>query len=371
MTHQSRWTAWITRQFPYLSAALALLALAMVDAISRATWTPLGIGYFGVFLILDAVMACRPMIGSVSMMAFSIIGSLITQTVSPNPIVTAMVALIILGYLAPKLGLLLGCLEIICVFANVALNYSAEFDIYGATNMCALTALCYFIGYALRWKDQAAKAAVLQSQLSHLQHTLTVATTIHDTTSSNLSNIMQIAQMHLLNKEDANKDDWELINAKATETLHGVHRVIALLDADQQSVKTEPRQSFMERLESCVKFEETTLHNAGFVGTTSITGVGNSSDPQRSKAILDILGEIYRNIERHANPNFPYKVSIRIDDSISIFASNICRQSKRSWLALHGKGLKLHTKRITLFGGYLKSYQNGNRWTTILQMPMH
>lgn len=311
------------------------------------------------------------MIGSVSMMAFSIIGSLITQTVSPNPIVTAMVALIILGYLAPKLGLLLGCLEIICVFANVALNYSAEFDIYGATNMCALTALCYFIGYALRWKDQAAKAAVLQSQLSHLQHTLTVATTIHDTTSSNLSNIMQIAQMHLLNKEDANKDDWELINAKATETLHGVHRVIALLDADQQSVKTEPRQSFMERLESCVKFEETTLHNAGFVGTTSITGVGNSSDPQRSKAILDILGEIYRNIERHANPNFPYKVSIRIDDSISIFASNICRQSKRSWLALHGKGLKLHTKRITLFGGYLKSYQNGNRWTTILQMPMH
>ncbi|OZG55577.1 hypothetical protein BTIS_1949 [Bifidobacterium tissieri] len=369
MTHQSQWTAWITRQFPYLSAALALLALAMVDAISRATWMPLGIGYFGVFLMLDVVMACRPMIGSVSMMAFSIIGSLITQTVSPNPIVTAMVALIILGYRRPKLGLILGCMEIVCPFINIALRYPVDFDLYSAVNMCALTALCYFIGYALRWKDQAAKAAVLKSQLGHLQHTLTVATALHDTTSSNLSNIMQVTQMHLINKEDASKDDWQLINVKATEALHGVHHVIALLDADKQSTEVEPRQSFMEQLESCVRFEETTLRNAGFTGTTFITGVGNPSSHQRGQAVLDALSEIYRNIERHANPDFFYKVSISIDNSISILASNTCRD-KHLCSIPHGKGLKVHTKRIASLGGTFTSHKNGNQWNVILQMPL-
>ncbi|KAA8831535.1 hypothetical protein [Bifidobacterium tissieri] len=354
----------------YPIVATVLLTFAAIDVMSRASWTPLEIGYLLAFLMLDVAMAIRPIAGGTAMMVLSIVGTLIAEPMSPNPLVTAMAALTILGYHTPKRGFILGCVEIFGSIANVLLNYPVNFDIYGAINMCALVAMFYFTGYALHWKDQAAKAALLQAQLNHLQHTMNVATSIHDTTSNNLSTIMQVAQVHLLDKTGADTNDWILVNTAANNALYGVHRVITMLDDSGNNIESTQHQSFMEQLESRVESEEATLHSSGFIGATTITGIGDVHEQQRREIILNVLSEIYCNIARHGIATFPYTVSIVINNDITIQARNTCRPTNRSFSIPHGKGLALHAKQIRQLGGTLDSSRNGNHWNITIRIPL-
>ncbi|WP_033521885.1 sensor histidine kinase [Bifidobacterium merycicum] len=174
-------------------------------------------------------------------------------------------------------------------------------------------------------------------RLEHLQMRNRIAADIHDSTTANLTKISQIAQ-HNIHTGGCENHAWSDVNRLAVSTLRDIYKVIGLLSNEDSKQIMPSHGTFMEHLEDVTDTEDALLQNLGFRGKTEISGVAEGILVQQEDVLLSLMREIYRNIQRHGNPNGTYKVVITIGNGRLLIAQSNEIHPVNDWHIPHGRG---------------------------------
>ena len=335
---------WCSARIPYILIAAALYALTFSNIALVLPLDMVQIIYAAIAIVCIAGIIVMPLPASFGLGIVSIIGTLLpmTETV-PNPLLTLFAVLGILGYSSRLwICLLMLAVESVGVFIiQVAWHYDTGMDMYG----------------------------VIKMRLEHLQMRNRIAAGIHDSTTANLTKISQIAQ-HNIHTGGCENHAWSDVNRLAVSTLRDIYKVIDLLSNEDSKQIMPSHGTFMEHLEDVTDAEDALLQNLGFRGKTEISGVAEGISVQQEDVLLSLMREIYRNIQRHGNPNGTYKVVITIGNGRLLIAQSNEIHPVNDWHIPHGRGIRLHNKQIELLGGKMQCWKKSRQWHLTVCVPL-
>lgn len=363
---------WCSARIPYILIAAALYALTFSNIALVLPLDMVQIIYAAIAIVCIAGIIVMPLPASFGLGIVSIIGTLLPMTVTvPNPLLTLFAVLGILGY-SSRLWiclLMLAVESVGVVIIQVVWHYDTGMDMYGVINSLAMLGCAIFVGYALRWRKQVDLNRIDKMRLEHLQMRNRIAADIHDSTTANLTKISQIAQ-HNIHTGGCENHAWSDVNRLAVSTLRDIYKAIDLLSNEDSRQIMPSHGTFMEHLEDVTDTEDALLQNLGFRGKTEISGVAEGISVQQEDVLLSLMREIYRNIQRHGNPNGTYKVVITIGNGRLLIAQSNEIHPVNDWHIPHGRGIRLHNKQIELLGGKMQCWKKSRQWHLTVCVPL-
>jgi signal transduction histidine kinase len=353
-----------------LSAVLIVIAVMEYALSDKHPAGDLAVTVF--YCVCIAFIPIRPTLAAVILIVANPIAEFTPIVFSINAMWGTWLALGALGFCATYwLGI--AALGYACVEMFIAfhIGHTMGTNVYGLINMFAIHILCYIASLAIRWKGERDSQRELQRQLAQTQINNAIATTIHDVTSNNLTNIILLSRQQLETSVDRNQ--WQKVNDIAVTTLNQIHQVIDVLNGTSSPAQpAKEGRSFMERLEHLVEQESASLREQHYEGETHIDGLSKAIDDDIAEAFLALLHETYTNIPRHAPSHGTYRITIRCNnDAITVMETNQLALPHTLIGIPHGKGLALHRQRIEALGGLLRTDTNQNHWNLYIQIPTH
>ena len=255
---------------------------------------------------------------------------------------------------------------------SALLNYGiyrngSEFGSFaGSVNLAVLLWLTLFIGVWLRQRRQLNEQRELKRQAENVRHDLQLAMRLHDGMSGELTRMLIVVQEGLVAMDDDDRRRWETVREGIDVTFHELHAVMDFLsDVGCERVET-PLMRLAEHIEEVLTAFDRRLHDKGFSGRSMIYGASEAMENPRNRMVIDLLGEIYTNIERYADTdNASYFIGIILsDDRIELTQTNTCaRKNRRHDTLGTGNGLRVYQRLIAEQGGSVRYGKDGDTWS--------
>ncbi|KAA8816630.1 hypothetical protein EMB92_07100 [Bifidobacterium callitrichos] len=256
-------------------------------------------------------------------------------------------------------------------------------------------------GRIMRWAtQQIINRSVLLQRMEREQ----TAMTIHNDICNALSYLQLRVDQKMIDgtvsQDTDHERDYAEFRGVLETTLRQAHHVIAVLEqqdhnSNSADISLEDRactffnasdsagdsiaatsnvHDAMEQYQSIVRSEEDKLHHLGFQGMTILptdasTHLPLKLTPATTAITTELLMELYGNIQKHADPAFPYCITIGIQaDAISIDASNTPNLNDHH--SSMGTGLTRFRKTLERDGGTLTISATDDIWTISARIPL-
>lgn len=258
-------------------------------------------------------------------------------------------------------------------------NTSIDNSRYTLFTFIIITSLPGIVGYAARWQHHKIENIHTQEKLRHqahlLQHDETIANTIHDSVTGELSLIARTAQrqMHLgLNNDN---QPWTEINEWATNALTDIHRLIDSLDGDASYKRLKHNNNnFIYDIRSIARQGNDALVAAGINGRVNIQTFVEAAqihvDSATATLVIELLREIFTNITRHASCQSEYEISILINSDNCTITQINTTEANDSHKRHKGHGLRYFQRLIEKNGGTMTYGIHISTWTLYAIVPL-
>lgn len=287
-----------------------------------------------------------------------------------------MIALFILGYKGLyRDGVIAVCLCTLSLFGNYSLYGNAsELTSYGAAaNNAGLFCIMFLLGVACRQYRNLRAEKDASDRLRIVKNNIRMASQMHDVLSGSLNRIVLAAQDGRDMTQGDDRLRWLEVADTARLTLHELHSAMDYLEDGSHPDDMAMDISLAECVESAANTYDRHLRDRGFAGDTTIRGITTAALTIDNQEVLDLLHEVYTNIERHSDQAFSdYQVIISCTDrQIDIVETNSCRHGKHWTAPLEsGYGLSLHACRIAALGGTLRYGSAEEAWSLHGSVPL-
>lgn len=270
--------------------------------------------------------------------------------------------------------------------AWTAIVVSAGYDMYrfpedagyafpqGMIGMALGYGLPYCCGIILWQRQSLRKAQKNRERLNAYQRDIAIASRIHESVSGSLARIMLETQ-RLSGDENAElRRGLMEIQSSAEQALRDTHAVIDYLDDDgMRASKRPPRSSYMETLESVAHSGDRRLCSQGFDGKSVIHGVCLMNVDEQCALSLEILREVYANIEKHAGrKGTGYHVNVVVSGNRFILSQTNSLLHEEHWMEppRSSRGLELLAKRVRAYGGEMRWAEDDDMWSLFCSLPL-
>lgn len=201
---------------------------------------------------------------------------------------------------------------------------------------------------------------------------------LHDTVAHDVTVIaMQARRTRFIDDPDQIQEIAASIGQRASEVLQNLRNMVVLLQEDNVLAPT-PGSSVgggrgdlvsPERIAAEIRSIETSLRNAGFDVTSSITGDLRKIPGSALPNLLRSVKEVGTNILKHANPRLPATIDLDVGETDATLSS-VNGVSSAPPISSSKTGLAMMSARATAFGGTLEAGASDGVWTTSLSIPL-
>lgn len=226
----------------------------------------------------------------------------------------------------------------------------------GAATVAVLFAGFLLGGLAVRWgqdRDRMELGLRLRRQRER------AARDIHDYVSNDLAYVILRLDRDIAEGRAAGPDELRELRAAAAKALGRTHEVIALLEGEAESggggSGAADAGGAVARIRQRCEREERRLRVLGFDGQTIVAAQPDARLGSEAQELLDgLLGELYANIARHADPAGGYVLTVRLSRSGAdvALADTVAERCGDAALSC-GTGLERYRRRIERLGGAL------------------
>lgn len=231
--------------------------------------------------------------------------------------------------------------------------------------------IVYCMGFVVYRRRQIEESKEFRQRCDLIHRNVMLASKIHNAVSGNLARILIVTQNIVSLDNGRYKEEMECIQNDANQALYDVHEIIDHLDGYGEC---EEKIQYMDILESVMSSGDEKLKKLGFNAVSSLSGFYNGLMNEYCDLSLDVLHEVYSNIETHAicsSLQCSIELSI-IDDCFLLKQTNICPYGKeaRRNLPVSGKGLKLLARRVHDSGGILRWGRENGVWSLFCELSL-
>lgn len=265
------------------------------------------------------------------------------------------------------------------LLANTYINFDPMHrSLFNVSIMFAMNSIPYLLGLFIRMHhndDQlilAGHRARYERQLRRqTEDRLRYSQLIHDSTMSELSCILLIAQRHVdtTSTQYDDRDDWSSVLQYSQSALHGTREAITIMSgaAEQPKHGTSPNAT----LHHLVEQNKVMLHNHGINGTIHVSGALPHMSDSVYQEIIAFTKELFANILRYAEPDEGYDLVISIDmDNISFSQTNTIALAPRGFSSSPHMGMTLHANNIKALNGQLRINNANGIWILYASIPL-
>ena len=275
---------------------------------------------------------------------------------------------------------LLVIVSVLRLFDNVIFDYVNSWLIIGYAAYIAL-----FILSTLKQEvnhivvDRDRRIDELTRQMAIIDRDNRIAGRMHDSVTGDLSYIAFVAQNNISKEKNGNDKDWRSVNKVALEALDDMHNLIDLLKHNKTSMRdstvdNENNKSFTleNAIANTVDAGDDRMNGLGVRGDSTVSGSCSLlfDDGNRNmKEVISFVKELYNNLIKHADPDFPYSIFISVEqDEVIISQQNTCLKHER--LPSSERGMGLHRSMIEMLGGELNTNAEDGEWTLYARIPL-
>lgn len=237
------------------------------------------------------------------------------------------------------------------------------------------------IGLLARRQRELALLHQRELRMRQVERNLDTAHRLHDATSGELTSIGLMARLGAQEAESAEQRElFTGILTRSNEALAHVHDVIRILSSEDSAGTSvdSPSQSDVPGVRSLVDRVDQELHDAGFVGTSTLHVAGSTdavSDRDSLDVITEILREVCTNIIRHCDPeNRQYTLDVDVSKrGVDIHETNaavVREASSENGRIPAGHGLALLRHRLAACGGTVAMSCRDGVWRLHVHVPV-
>lgn len=372
-----------------------------------------------VFAAAVALMAFRPVVGCVPVVAVSLIACLTRTPLPSGALPAVLIAVGVGGYAGRRLCVALaGVVSAVWLLATPGFGSPGDAGSTGTgwtvlgsvtiedtTSMIALVVAAALCGVAVRWNRER---ALERAELDARRRRERAARTIHDYVSNDLAYLVLRLDKDLTDGLVPSADELRELRDTAAEALERTRRVIDVIEGrteqdgatGRQDAKAPagdgvgigPGRALDERLRSIACEGDDRLSRLGFRGRTILTcsDVGDSgnggivghggtigTDGDAAAIAADLLRELYGNIAKHADPDHDYVMTVGIGaDAVRLVCVDAPRADApgvdatgTSNVGDSGTGLARYRHVLKSRGGTLRVDADGGEWVLSAVVP--
>ncbi|KFI65516.1 histidine protein kinase [Bifidobacterium cuniculi] len=303
-----------------------------------------------------ALTAYRPRIGAWAMLAVLIVNACVPFRM-PSIITTLFIVDIgILGYLTTYGTLLAVPFSLAAMMISSRLN--GMDDTMGGLDILTgivILGAAAVMGALLR-QIHLGRQAEIRNKLAGER--IRLASALHDSISNQLGRLLVQLDIGTLNETQLKED--------LVAVLDETHHIIEVLEDPTDAPPESPLWPHVTQL---LAKEQQRLQRDGFRGEVLAPDPESLPDIPSASLLRKVIVETFVNIAKHANPAYPYLVTLQTQDGSVMFqVSDICRAEDT---ARHGlsSGLLRHSRQLEGIGGSAHWERHGNRWRATFMFP--
>lgn len=303
-----------------------------------------------------ALTACKPRIGTWVMLAVLIVNACVPFRM-PSIISTLFIVDIgILGYLTTYGTLLAVPLSLAAMVISSRLN--GMDDTMGGLDILTgivILGAAAVMGALLR-QVGLRRQAEIRNKLA--RERIRLASALHDSVSNQLGRLLVQLDIGTLNETQLKED--------LVAVLDETHHIIEVLE---DPTDTPPESLLWPHVTQLLAKEQQRLQRDGFRGEVLAPDPKSLPDLPSVSLLKEAISETFANIAKHADPAYPYLVTLQTQDgSVTFQVSDICRTEDTE---RHGmsSGLLRHSRQLEEIGGSAHWERNGNRWRATFTFP--
>lgn len=285
-----------------------------------------------------------------------------------------LVSLAIQGYAAVWWN---GVTATVLLSISALLNYAiyrenSEFGSFdGSINLVVLLWFVFLLGVWLRQRNGLEKKKELEKKAEIVRYNLQLAEGMHDAMSGELTRMLVIVQEGIDTSKEEELKRWRKLQNGINRIFQDLHSVMNYLSDDDHKQDDVFHVSLAEHIQATLSESDRRLHDKGFCGHSSLRGVSSAMLNSWNQIIVNLLREIYTNIERYADKS-EYSVIVTFsNNAVDIVQVNKCRQKSRRCVTLGArKGLSIYSRLISGQGGFIRYEKDGEEWSFYCMLPL-
>lgn len=275
---------------------------------------------------------------------------------------------------------LLVIVSVLRFFDNVIFDYVNSWLIIGYAAYIAL-----FILSTLKQEvshivvDRDRRIDELTRQMAIIDRDNRIAGKMHDSVTGDLSYIAFVAQNNTSKENDGKNKDWRSVNQVALKALDDMHELIDLLKHNKTSKsditannENDHFFTFIRAIANTMDVGDGRMNDLGIRGDSTVNGSCSLlfDDGNRNmKEVISFVKEVYNNLMKHADPDFPYSIFISVEQNeVIVSQQNTCLKHER--LPSSERGMGLHRSMIEMLGGELNANAEDGEWTLHARIPL-
>lgn len=359
-----------------IAGAVVGLVLTLIEIAEVPIWTVPDLIYAVIQCGLIIITPLFPRISAAGIIVTYVVTVIVPHEFEISGFYGVWLALIVVGYFLPvSISSILFLITPTALAASILIHPVSGFTAEGGVGLSLFFFGFYFLGLMLRrheikqkLQSEAARTLQIEQENSRLKRDNALAIELHDSLAGGLSSIALRSGMR-----ESHDEDFEEIHSDSLILLDKVHQILDVLTQprDENSAAQQP-----ESLSRTASALDNSLQSRGFCGSIKVTVSDEELNSEVASFVDDLLGEMVRNIERHASPSLgEYAISIRSEGrTLQILATNpvpVESQIKSYSHELYaGKGLMLYSHRAQSLKGSLTYGAIEGSWFLQATMPL-
>ena len=371
--------AWSITDKVILCLSMAALGVAIAEWIMDPPHTVVGTLQAVLLCFMLMLLPWKAHMAAWCIICAGAIGDLLVGVDPAGPSTTwaTLLAMVSLGRTTRAWECVLSLIITLSTVTYAAIRYPDIMG-YGVPNGIANIGVglfcAYLVGVSIRYQERQRAQQETQHQLKQARLQLMTTILLHDAVSGSLTRILITAErMKREHPDDYARCGMEDIVGYATDALHETHQAIEMIHGGGSAVNGTGGFTLLRAVQSTASSGDRRLHELGYHGETFIQGECNLQLDDRGYAFIQLLHEIYTNIERHCDPQCStYRIHLRFaDDAVTLLQTNGTATSDQ-WVAPpeSGRGLALHGEQIKAFGGTIRISTNDGQWHCLCTLPL-
>lgn len=373
---------------------LALACLVLAAMIGIETWGFARTGIIEGALQIGLCTACsicalalpvRPVVLAWPLLVAALLLDVLRITSPSGVFLAVMLAIVILAYRSPVLGMLAASLPFAAAL-YVTLQ-EGGYPIWIFSSIVQYAVWYYSMAFIGHWARKRAEFAALQQRERQRRIREQVLRRLHDAVANDLTYLVAVTEYRTSavtnqpSRNGADTDVLEDIGTVARNALQETRQAIDVLEEHTDHVDDSHadtlgtgKTAHTNDVAALVDRNDRHLHRLGFRGGSVFNSSGDSDVPADIMALTTaFLRELYGNMLKYAEPTGYYAVAVRIaPDEIVVTASDVPRHSPSTASDTRNSshsGLRRHSEAITRVGGTCDIECNDAEWRLAARIP--